>query len=381
MSRAHVALILLLAGACARPGHPATQAPVASVHAFSAWDSVTTVRVTDGVAHISAWTAAGPWAVQVLEVDLRVCRPVLEARKPGPPLSARATTSALARNAIAAINADFFMLPGGSPVGAHVSDGVVLAGPARRVAFFVTELGYSAGQGRVQGVAVTRSDSARIEQVNRPLEGDARHDPPAHLVLYTTWLGDTLAASPAAPLLRLRPLDARTAVVVRLDTATVTVEGGTLAMRAGARAESWLRRRSPGDTVGWHVLLVTEDGTPVREAVGGFPMLVSDGRDVVAGQTGIAASFGPARHPRTAVGWAEDRMWWVVVDGRREGWSAGMSLDELADLMLELGAGHALNLDGGGSTAMVVADRVVNRPSDATGERAVGNALALAACR
>jgi exopolysaccharide biosynthesis protein len=90
------------------------------------------------------------------------------------------------------------------------------------------------------------------------------------------------------------------------------------------------------------------------------------------------------RHPRTAVGMSRDgrRLWLVTVDGRQPDHSAGMSLLELGTLMRNLGAVQAINLDGGGSTAMVVRNRagelvVVNKPSDAQGERAVGNALAV----
>ena len=57
-------------------------------------------------------------------------------------------------------------------------------------------------------------------------------------------------------------------------------------------------------------------------------------------------------------------MFLVTVDGRREEWSAGMDLRELATFMLELGATEALNLDGGGSTTMWVRNEVRNRPSD-----------------
>ena len=64
----------------------------------------------------------------------------------------------------------------------------------------------------------------------------------------------------------------------------------------------------------------------------------------------------------------------MTVDGRRES-EGGMSLVELAQTMLRLGAYEAMNFDGGGSTTMVVDGKVVNRPSDATGERAVGSAL------
>ena len=52
-----------------------------------------------------------------------------------------------------------------------------------------------------------------------------------------------------------------------------------------------------------------------------------------------------------------------------------MSLGELGDALLSLGAGEAMNLDGGGSSTLWIDGAVVNHPSDPTGERAVGNAL------
>ena len=66
----------------------------------------------------------------------------------------------------------------------------------------------------------------------------------------------------------------------------------------------------------------------------------------------------------------------VAVDGRQTG-SAGMTLVELAKAMIGLGVYDALNLDGGGSTALVVGDTVVNKPSDQTGERPVGDVLVI----
>ena len=65
----------------------------------------------------------------------------------------------------------------------------------------------------------------------------------------------------------------------------------------------------------------------------------------------------------------------VVVDGRQTGLSVGMTLYELSDLMISLGCFNALNLDGGGSTSMVVRDKIVNSPSDLSGERLVYNYL------
>lgn len=122
-------------------------------------------------------------------------------------------------------------------------------------------------------------------------------------------------------------------------------------------------------------------GSPAapRAVVGGWPRVVQSGRNV----GGIADSlegtfprFGEGRHPRSALGITRDSttLLMVVVDGRRT-WSVGMSLRELGDALLALGAWDAMNLDGGGSSTLWIRGHVVNHPSDASGERAVGNAL------
>ena len=128
--------------------------------------------------------------------------------------------------------------------------------------------------------------------------------------------------------------------------------------------------------MGWTVP-ATGDGR--TEAVGGFPDLIDRGRRVGDLEVAARPTFAAARHPRSAVGYDPDDgvVWIVVVDGRQLPHSAGMSLPELAALFEALGTEEALNLDGGGSSALVVGGAPVNRPSDASGERAVVNALAL----
>ncbi len=66
----------------------------------------------------------------------------------------------------------------------------------------------------------------------------------------------------------------------------------------------------------------------------------------------------------------------VTVDGRQRD-SVGMTIEELAALMRELGCREAINFDGGGSTTMVIRNRIVNHPSDLIGERPVSDALLL----
>ena len=119
--------------------------------------------------------------------------------------------------------------------------------------------------------------------------------------------------------------------------------------------------------------------------VGGGPRLLRRGRILIgsaaegfapAGAFSFFQSFVAGRNPRSLAGVRSDgSVLLVTVDGRRPGWSAGVSLLEAARVMRSLGAREALNLDGGGSTTMVVGRRVVNRPSDSTGERPVSDGI------
>ncbi|MBI2497666.1 MAG: phosphodiester glycosidase family protein [Opitutae bacterium] len=105
-------------------------------------------------------------------------------------------------------------------------------------------------------------------------------------------------------------------------------------------------------------------------------LLVTGGRN-----TGATARVQPAaRHPRTAAGLTADgrTLILVVVDGRQPGYSVGLKLPELADLLIELGAADAINLDGGGSSSFLYqpgnGPGITNRPSDGHW-RPVGNHL------
>jgi hypothetical protein len=121
--------------------------------------------------------------------------------------------------------------------------------------------------------------------------------------------------------------------------------------------------------------VVPFDGTWMRGVVSGKPDLLRNGA-VTSSQHGT--DLCTTRHPRTALGLSQDgkTLYLVVVDGRSTA-SVGATCAELATLMQGLGAYHALNLDGGGSSAMFVRGQgVVNRPSDGT-ERVVANHLAV----
>ena len=107
-----------------------------------------------------------------------------------------------------------------------------------------------------------------------------------------------------------------------------------------------------------------EEWEQLEHVVGGAPVLVQNGHlieDFSSEQT--LESFLVQRHPRTAVGIKGNGDWiFVVVDGRFYELFGGMTMNELARLMLDLGCIEALNLDGGGSSTMVIEGKVVNDP-------------------
>lgn len=120
----------------------------------------------------------------------------------------------------------------------------------------------------------------------------------------------------------------------------------------------------------------------VYNAISGLPLIVEDGH--------ISAQIKPDEyyagvHPRSAVGLDREKrvLLWFVIDGRQPHYSEGVTLPELAQIAIEYGADIALNLDGGGSSTLVVEDstgrpRILNSPIDSYvpgRERPVGNHL------
>jgi exopolysaccharide biosynthesis protein len=98
--------------------------------------------------------------------------------------------------------------------------------------------------------------------------------------------------------------------------------------------------------------------------------------DVTDVREKMIPTFATDLHPRTAVAsLAGGHALLLTADGRRAPDRVGLALSDLAALLIELGAREAINLDGGGSTAMVVDGKLVNFPSDATGERPVSDAI------
>jgi len=117
---------------------------------------------------------------------------------------------------------------------------------------------------------------------------------------------------------------------------------------------------------------------PVWDAVQAGPVLVEDGKiDIPINDEVFFDSSIPDAHPRTAAGYTADGIqYYMVVDGRQPG-SRGVFLDELARLFRDLHCVEAINLDGGGSSAMIVAGHLLNRPAGNTIQREVMTAITI----
>lgn len=148
-------------------------------------------------------------------------------------------------------------------------------------------------------------------------------------------------------------------------------EGGFTLVASGA-ARPFLDKIVRGDKA---KLSVAPLGWPaIQTALGGGPRLVS-GSKITVKDENFRSDVRIGSGPRTAFGVdAKGRYIILVADGRQKYYSTGLTLQELAATMQKLGAVDALNLDGGGSTAMTVRGKLVNRPSDGR-ERGVANAL------
>jgi exopolysaccharide biosynthesis protein len=210
----------------------------------------------------------------------------------------------------------------------------------------------------------------------------------SELIYFTPAFGSATAPGPGAEV----TLDRSGRVLaVRDERGGPIPPNGTALSATGDEAQALLDAADVGDRVRVNAT-VLENGQEVvlRDrlgAVNGGPLLVERGRDritafaegfVHADNPSFFYGFGISRNPRTIAGiTARGELLLVAIDGRQPGYSVGASFDEEAGVMRALGAVDAVNLDGGGSTTLVIDGELVNRPSDATGERPIGDALLL----
>ncbi|MFB7501318.1 phosphodiester glycosidase family protein [Streptomyces sp. NPDC056161] len=289
---------------------------------------------------------------------------------------------------LSAVHGELESMAAGSRAALILQDG----GRHPRVADLSTTVTVRAGSARhaVQGI---NRVPGKVRNCGRP--GAVPTELPRHdttcsladdLVKFTSAFRAQLPTGPGVQVV----LDRRGVVVSSGERGGVVPAQGSVLQGTG-EAAAWLTehagvgrrltlREDVRDASGRQVRLGPDDSI-----VSAAPTLVEDGRVHIDAATEgtldpLDLSFGFAwsnvRQPRTLAGVdRHGRLLLVTVDGRRPGVSEGFTLAEAARFMRSLGAVQALNLDGGGSTTMAVDGALVNGPSDATGERAVGDTI------
>ena len=161
-------------------------------------------------------------------------------------------------------------------------------------------------------------------------------------------------------------------VLSRPGGGNAPIYAGGFTLVGGGGARPYMEKIQLGEKAQLKISAIGWDG--YTTALGGGPRLVENGQVRVKDES-FRADVRVGRGPRTAMGIDKNGGYIIlVVDGRQGYYSTGMTLTELAYTMQKFGAIDAINFDGGGSTAMVVRNRLINRPSDGS-ERSVSNAL------
>ncbi len=347
-------------------------------------DTLQNLPVGPGSTHRKFVALTVPWTINVLQIDLRNSYIKMETAKGQDRLTGFERTSSMAaRNSYAghtvlgAVNGDFY---GTTPTNMQVRNGEVLLKPSAR-----STLSFTSNQTPWLGI-VNFSSSVRAQAVARSMQGVNQIRGTDQFILYNKFYGGSTGTNAFGAEAVVTPAggwfvnDTMRCVVESLvnGVGNMAIPPDKAVLSGHGTAQTYLMANvHVGDTIKlWQGIQPAL--ARIKETVGGFPKIVYNGANYV--DQGFQEEGGPShtyeRHPRTAAGFSANNnlLYLVTVDGRQSS-SAGMTLHELANFLISIGVQHAINLDGGGSTTMVVRGSIANAPSDGGIERSVSNSL------
>ncbi len=347
--------------------------------------------ICDGIEHSQVTTKIKDLDVKmnILRLDPRKVRlDVIHARDM---VNGTETTSSIAKryNAIAAINAGFFR-----------SDRSIYAGNPAGILMIDRNLLSMSYNGRVAVGLVNSKDKTDIEfghveteiflRVGKkkiPLSGINRERKSNEIILFTNHFGRTTLTDPNGwefvfEGTKRTPLIGRLIAIFKNKGSSIIPTFGFVISASGDKARELASFLKKGLKASWSFRLNVKESevepffARAEDITNGVPQLIRKGNIEITWQQEKAnPSFVETRHPRTAIAKLRDgQILIITVDGRSEE-SGGLALTDLAKILLDFGATDAINLDGGGSTTMVLKGEVINRPSDKEGERAVSDAI------
>ncbi|BDQ04289.1 phosphodiester glycosidase family protein [Ignavibacterium sp.] len=359
--------------------------------------NVQETQITDGVIHKKIINQNDTLVINILKVDIKKPDLTIRSVKANELLNTKETTSQMVSryklsgfNVIAAINGDFFEADG-EIISNMISNGEIV----KAVKFsdspfnsftnsqfasdnednlFIDQFVFSGN------LILPNGNVEEIRRVNSEADSNS-------ITVYNHFQGKITPVSPKEWFVVdfvLFPLQTNGDTLIFITTAKTTlrnyeIPAQGIILSANNKFAYYLDREIKiGDT-----LKIIYNFSPkvknIKSLVGGWPVLVKDGMNMIRRNPaieGITEKFSEQRHPRSGIGFSSDKrtLYFITVDGRQQ-MSRGMTLLEFSNLMITEGIHFGLNLDGGGSTTLIINDKVVNSPSDLTGERLVGNCL------
>jgi len=271
---------------------------------------------------------------------------------------------------VGGINADFFSLKTGLPLGPVITNGIIRSSDAGSSAIGFFENGSAfIGKPNMQINLTTETQTINIDHINKlrtpyglymltsDFSGNTRNSTAGVDVILGSVQGDLkIGSSLTAVVEEITPYDS--AIAIPEGKLILTIDD-----KGPSDKREQLLNLIPGETVTITVTSEDERWNNVKEAVGGGEILIQDGQ--------IQPGLGSDVAPRTALGIkANGEILLYTVDGRQTGYSNGYSVKQLAGRLLDLGCVSAINLDGGGSTAIKSVypgeseSTLINKPSD-----------------
>ena len=329
------------------------------------------------------WTGAGPVTTYVVNAPRPVGLYSLTPLLSNDAITGRETVSSMQRRVAGqmttvGVNGDFFDWSGGWPSGLLMRGGVLEHHPATNRSAVGVDAAGTLRVDRSVFVATWQGVSSiahPLSRVNEPPKANGA-------ALFTpVWGASTpvvdgyaVVLEPFPAALPFRDLTAPVAAVVERGAVRIPRDGAVLVARGTAAAA--LREDAAVDGELTVKLALSREWSSVTDAVGGGPALVHGGKIVTHSAESLTGTQLFGREPRTAIGQrADGGVVLVAADGRRPGWSVGITNGELALTLIRYGCTEGFALDSGGSTTVAFAGAVLNRPSDTYGERPVAEAL------
>ena len=278
------------------------------------------------------------------------------------------------KGAVAAVNADFFSWykgKSGFSLGIEIKDGALLQSPINPDT--MATVFYDGNEAVMEYlqfnlmVVAPNYEYAPVRHVNKHTEyyGD--------ILMYTSGFNGGMSPAPGGNVVEVVVSDGELVEFRRNMPPCEIPEDGCVLVVSEGSSMFFANNFNEGDEIHFDYYY-TPDFSEVETAFGGGAFLVREGETVKEYSHIVSGT-----HPRSAVGVSRDgkTMYLVAVDGRQKS-SKGMTMNEMASLMLSLGCYNAVNLDGGGSTQMVASTpwldslHIVNSPSE---NRKVMNAV------